>query len=114
MPQSNQPAPLTFEMDAQTGHQLESFATENSLRSVSAAIRLILDNTDLENLALPQKEVRQFSIRVPPETRDRLSTLAKEKNASLGEIIRTAVSQFLAEPKSPRIRNGQQNLEFDD
>jgi len=114
MQKSNQSAPLTFEMDAQTAHQLESFATENSLRSVSAAIRLILDTTDLENLALPQQEVRQFSVRVPPETRDRLSTLAKEKNASLGEIIRTAVSQFLAGPKSLRLRNGQQTLEFGD
>ena len=105
MPKSDQSAPLTFEMDAQTSHQLKSFATENSLRSMSAAIRLILDNTDLENLALPQKEVRQFSIRIPPETRDRLSTLAKEKNASLGEIIRTAVSQFFAESKNSRLRN---------
>lgn len=96
MAERNQSAPLTFEMDPEMGEALQAFADDHSLRSVSAALRLILQSTDLGSLNLPQKETRQFSVRVPPETRDRLSEISKKKNTSIGEIIRTAVSRFLA------------------
>ncbi len=97
MPTRDQSSPLTFEMDAAMGESLQAFATDHSLRSVSAALRLILDSTDLDALEPPEKKMRQFSVRIPPKTRDRLHAFARENNVSIGEIIRTAVSQFLAE-----------------
>lgn len=113
MAERNQPAPLTFEMDPEMAEALQAFAADHSLRSVSAALRFILESTDLEGLELPEKETRQLSARVPPKTRDRLRALSKEKNTSIGEIIRTAVSQFLAESENPAIQHQQETLRFD-
>ncbi len=97
MPTRDQSSPLTFEMDAAMGESLQAFASDHSLRSVSAALRFILDSTDLAAMEPPDKKMRQFSVRIPLETRDRLNALARKKNSSIGELVRTAVSHFLAE-----------------
>lgn len=85
------PAPLTFDLPEALFDQLEIVRVRRGLKSVSDVVRLALAEYDYARFEPTVKEARQISVRIPAADRSVLKRAARQKRASVGEILRQAI-----------------------
>ena len=95
---SSSSAPLTFDLtDALLGH-IEACRRGRGFRSASEVVRLALQRFDFAGCRPPRDEHRQISVRISVDDRAMLRRLARQKNVSVGELMRLALESLPAKP----------------
>ncbi len=98
---SSSSAPLTFDLtDALLGH-IEACRRGHGFRSASEVVRLALQRFDFAGCRPPRDEHRQISVRISVDDRAMLRRLARQKNVSVGELMRLALESLPAKPAKP-------------
>ena len=85
------PAPLTFDLPEVLCTKIDSIRTKRRLKSVSEVVRLALATFDFSRFQPEPQAGRQISVRVSSEDRARLRRVARQKRASVGEVLRQAI-----------------------
>ena len=95
-------APLTFDLPVSLIAKIESHRRGYGLRTASEVVRLAIDEYDFEGCK-PERDVhRQVSVRLTSAQRAMLRRYSRQKNASVGELLR-----FALEGLAPRKRKGR-------
>lgn len=96
---------MTFDLPEALFDQLETVRVRRGLKSVSEVVRLALAEYDYARFEPIVKVARQISVRIGAEDRAVLKRTARQKRASVGEILRQAI-EVLAR-KSGRAPSGK-------
>ncbi len=93
-------APLTFDLPVSLIGKIAACRRGHGLKTASEVVRLAVANFDFEGCAPVRDPHRQISVRVSSNTRAMLRRYAKQKDASIGELIRLALEALPT--KQPR------------
>jgi Arc/MetJ-type ribon-helix-helix transcriptional regulator len=85
------PAPMTFDLPEALFDQLETVRVRHGLKSVSEVVRLALAEFDYARFEPTVKVARQISVRIGAGDRAVLKRTARQRRASVGEILRQAI-----------------------
>ena len=100
---ANKTTPFTLDLDVDLIEVLECFKKRINSPSVSAIIRVALEEFDFEAFKSSVPERRQISVRLTKGIRDELKRTAKDRGVSIGNIVREAlISSLKQEKKDPR------------
>lgn len=91
-------APLTFDLPVSLIAKIESCRRGHAFKSASEVVRLALGNFDFETCAPVRDPHKQISVRVSTDQRAALKRYSRQKNASVGELLRLAVEALPAKP----------------
>ncbi len=83
--------PLTFDLPQSLNAKIEEARSKLGLKTVSEVVRLALDRFDFTTFKPVHEPRRQISVRLAPKTRVAITQVARRKNVSAGEILRTAL-----------------------
>lgn len=84
-------APLTFDLPESLVEKIEVLRRERDLKSVSEVVRLAVDEFDFTRCEFATDPFRQISVRIGTAQRGLLKRVARQKHASVGEVLRRAV-----------------------
>jgi Arc/MetJ-type ribon-helix-helix transcriptional regulator len=90
--------PLTFDLPFDLITKIEAHRRALALRSTSEVVREALADFNFNRYSAEQIEHRQISVRLPEEQKALLSRLARKKSVSTGELVRSALVQFMGKP----------------
>lgn len=90
--------PLTFEIEADLHASLQSKISKGKVNNLSQLVRLALESYDFSKYRHEARELRQISVRLSPDLRDQLVTLADKHGISFGEILRIALDALSKKP----------------
>ena len=96
-------APLAFDLAQGLYKDLEGFKKKFSARSVSAIVRLAIENYDVKSFKGEAKDHKQLSVRLPVPMKDALLAVAKKNKVSVGELIRAAIVNYNDAPVAPAV-----------
>ena len=82
---------MTFDLPEALFDQLETVRVRRGLRTVSDVVRLALAEYDYACFEPTAKVARQISVRIGAVDRGVLKRAARQKRASVGEILRQAI-----------------------
>ncbi len=91
-------SPLTFDLRRDLLDQVEAYQRKAGLRSKSEVIRDAIESFDYEGFEKQSHPHRQISVRLPSAQKKNLLKIAKQKKASLGELLRAALEAL---PENP-------------
>jgi Arc/MetJ-type ribon-helix-helix transcriptional regulator len=91
MPSKKPSAPLTFDLPESLIAKIEKARTGHGLSTASELVRLALARYNLRSFQPSVDPHRQISVRIEKDTRQTLKRVAREKDASVGELIRAAL-----------------------
>lgn len=101
-------SPLTFDLRRDLLDQVENYQRKAGLRSKSEVIRDAIESFDYSTFEKKSHPHRQISVRLPSAQKRNLLKVAKQKKASLGELLRAALESLpenpvkaVAEDKAP-------------
>ena len=97
-PKSKSAAPLTFDLPITLIAKIAKARRGHSLKTTSEVIRLALEQFDLASFQPTRDPHRQISVRLAGKLRTALRRAAKQKEASVGEVIRAALEQLPEKP----------------
>ena len=97
-PKSKSAAPLTFDLPVSLIAKIEKAQRGHALGSASEVVRLALAQFSLGSFHPPRDPHRQISVRLAGKQRAALRQAAKQKDASIGELIRAALEQLPLKP----------------
>ncbi|MGA2051940.1 MAG: ribbon-helix-helix protein, CopG family [Opitutales bacterium] len=83
-------APLTFDLKKDLLERLHAFQTRSGARSLSEVVRQAVARHDFRQFSAAS-EHQQISVRLPTELKAQLLRLARQKKASVGELLRSAL-----------------------
>ena len=84
-------SPLTFDLPDSLIAKIESLRRQRNLKSVSEVVRLAVDEFDFTSCEFTTDPFRQISVRVDDAQRGVLKRVARQKRASIGEVVRRAI-----------------------
>ena len=84
-------SPLTFDLPDSLITKIESLRRQRNLKSVSEVVRLAVDEFDFTTCEFSTDPFRQISVRVADAQRGLLKRVARQKRASIGEVVRRAI-----------------------
>ena len=87
-------APLTFDLPVSLIARIAACRRGHSLKTASEVVRLAIANFDFEGCAPVRDPHRQISVRVSSDQRAMLRRYAKNKDASIGELVRLALEDL--------------------
>ena len=61
------------------------------MKTASEVVRMAIGNFDFESCAPTRDPHRQISVRITPDQRAMLKRYARQKDASVGELLRLAI-----------------------
>src|SRR5476649_685925 len=93
-PKSKSFAPLTFDLPVSLIAKIVRARRGHALGSTSEVVRLALAQFDLGSFQSTREPHRQISVRIAGKQRAALRQAAKQKDASIGELIRAALEQL--------------------
>ncbi len=96
---SGQTKPLTFDLQEEFLKKLDSLRRRTGARSLSEVVRYAIDQVKLSELTSSKSAHRQLSVRLSVELRGKLFSLSRQKNLSLGEVLRGAIEALPDDPK---------------
>ena len=91
-------APLTFDLPISLIAKIEKARRGHALGSASEVIRLALEQFNLGPFQPVRDPHRQISVRISGKQRAALRHAAKQKDASVGEVIRAALERLPEKP----------------
>ena len=98
MPKSKSAAPLTFDLPQSLIQKIARARNGHALSSASDVVRLALAQFNLATFKPSRDPHKQISVRIAGRQRAALTRAARQKKASVGEIIRAALEQLPAKP----------------
>lgn len=98
MSKSNPASPLTFDLPASLIGKIARTRKAHGLASASEVVRLALANFNLGSFQPDRDPHTQISVRIGATERAALKRVARQKNASIGELIRAALEQLPERP----------------
>jgi len=101
---SSTPAPLTFDLEEPLVDKIEKCRSTLGLGSTSEVVRLAISRFNYERFKPNTPPHRQISVRLTGEMRSMLKRQAKQKNVSIGELLRVAIEDLSS---SPRVANAK-------
>lgn len=100
-------APLTFDLPESLIAKMEAVRDSHGLKTVSELVRHAIAEFDFASCDFATDPYRQISVRVGTAQRSLLKRIARQKHASVGEVLRQAidalpVKQAVAKKKAAR------------
>lgn len=91
-------SPLTFDLPESLIARIESCRKGHGLQTASEVVRAALDNFDFSSCKPDRDPHRQISVRITVDQRNSLRRYAKQKDASVGELLRLALEALPVKP----------------
>lgn len=91
-------APLTFDLPVSLIAKIETCRRGHGFKSASEVVRLALSSYDFETCEPVRDPHKQISVRVTTDQRSSLRRYARQKDASVGELLRLAVESLPTKP----------------
>jgi len=91
-------APLTFDLPVSLIAKIESCRRGHAFKTASEVVRLAITTFDFEDCEPTRDPHRQISVRITGEQRARLKRYARQKDASVGELLRLALESLPTKP----------------
>lgn len=91
-------APLTFDLPVSLIARIESCRRGHQFKTASEVVRAAIDGCDFEDCVPERDPHRQISVRITSEQRAILKRYSRQKNASVGELLRLAIEGLPARP----------------
>ena len=91
-------APLTFDLPVSLIAKIESCRRGHAYTTASEVVRLAITTFDFEGCEPTRDPHRQISVRINSEQRARLKRYARQKDASVGELLRLALESLPLKP----------------
>jgi Arc/MetJ-type ribon-helix-helix transcriptional regulator len=89
---SNKPsAPLTFDLPESLIERIETCRKGHAFRSASEVVRTAIADFDFAGCKPDRDPHRQISVRITADQRAILKRYSKQKDASVGELLRLAL-----------------------
>ncbi|MDX2110941.1 MAG: CopG family transcriptional regulator [Verrucomicrobiota bacterium] len=90
--------PLTFETSSALQERIERFRHNTGAGTVSEVIRFAINKFNFDSYEPVEPSRCQLSVRIPASVRNSLSIISRDKNASVGELLRAALESL---PNNP-------------
>jgi Arc/MetJ-type ribon-helix-helix transcriptional regulator len=90
--------PLTFDLPLDLITSIEARRRALALRSTSEVVREALADFNFNRYSSARIIHRQISVRLPEAQKAMLSRQARKKSVSTGELVRSALVQFMSRP----------------
>ncbi|MBC2593570.1 CopG family transcriptional regulator [Ruficoccus amylovorans] len=90
--------PITFDISQGQHRQLQKLKREYGVASLSELVRLAVSRFNFARVPKSAQEHQQISVRLAEADKAVLSTTSKARNISVGELLRTALDELLANP----------------
>ncbi len=84
-------APLTFDLPESLITRIETVRRGHGFTTASEVVRTAIGNYDFDDCEPSRDPHRQISVRITPDQRAMLRRFARQKDASVGELLRLAL-----------------------
>src|ERR1051325_6215280 len=91
-------APLTFDLPLSLIAKIESCRKGHGFGTASEVVRLAISGYDFESCDPVRDPHRQISVRITADQRAMLKRYARQKDASVGELLRLALESLPVQP----------------
>lgn len=91
-------SPLTFDLPVSLIAKIEACRRGHAFGSASEVVRLAIGTFDFESCSPVRDPHKQISVRVTSEQRATLKRFARQKDASVGELLRLALESLPVKP----------------
>lgn len=91
-------APLTFDLPESLIARIAACRKGHKFKTASEVVRLAIENFDFESCEPARDPHRQISVRVTANSRAMLRRFARQKDASIGELLRLALEALPLKP----------------
>jgi len=91
-------APLTFDLPVSLIAKIESCRRGHAFKTASEVVRLALGSFDFETCEPARDPHKQISVRVTDDQRATLKRYSRQKDASVGELLRAALEALPVKP----------------
>ena len=91
-------APLTFDLPLSLIAKIETCRKGHSFGTASEVVRLAIAGFDFEGCEPLRDPHRQISVRITSDQRAMLKRYARQKDASVGELLRLALESLPVRP----------------
>lgn len=95
-------APLTFDLPESLIARIESCRRAHGLKTASEVVRAAISGYDFEACKPARDPHRQISVRITPGQRAMLKRYSRQKDASVGELLRFALEALPARPSKKK------------
>jgi hypothetical protein len=95
-------APLTFDLPESLISRIEACRRGHQYSTASAVVRTAIGNFDFDSCEPSRDPHRQISVRITSDQRAMLKRFARQKDASVGELLRLALEAMPVKPKKRR------------
>ena len=92
----NSSAPLTFDLPASLIERIEVCRRGNGFSSASEVVRTAIEEFDFATCRPDREPHRQISVRISPDQRAALKRYSRQKDVSVGELLRMAIEALPA------------------
>ncbi len=89
-------APLTFDLPESLIARIESVRRGHGFKTASEVVRTAISDYDFDGAAPNRDPHRQISVRITTDQRSTLKRYARQKDASVGELLRLAIEAMPA------------------
>jgi hypothetical protein len=91
-------APLTFDLPVSLIAKIEACRRGHAFGTASEVVRLAIGTFDFESCVPVRDPHKQISVRVTADQRATLKRYARQKDASVGELLRHALESLPVKP----------------
>jgi hypothetical protein len=91
-------APLTFDLPESLIARIETCRRGHGFKTASEVVRTAISGYDFETCAPSRDPHRQISVRITADQRSMLKRYARQKDASVGELLRLALEDLPVKP----------------
>ena len=91
-------APLTFDLPESLIARIETCRKGHGFGSSSEVVRAAIEGFDFDDAVPTSDPHRQISVRITTDQRATLRRFARQKNASVGELLRLALEALPTKP----------------
>jgi len=95
-------APLTFDLPESLIARIETCRRGHGFKTSSEVVRTAIAGYDFDGCEPSRDPHRQISVRITAEQRATLKRHARQKDASIGELLRLALEALPVRPKSAK------------
>jgi hypothetical protein len=92
-------APLTFDLPESLIARIEACRKGHQFSTASEVVRTAIGSFDFEGCKPMRDPHRQISVRITSDQRAMLKRYARQKDASVGELLRLALEALPVKPK---------------
>lgn len=98
--QTTAQAPLTFDIQDDLLSILNNFIKKSGIKSKSAAIRHAIEHYSFSKFKSSSRTHKQLSVRLPEAIKTKLLMLSRDKQVSIGELLRATIEALPSAPKN--------------